>query len=341
MKKHLLLATILISSYCDAQSLTQANEPAIGASATMFLCDSFALNLDEVSGAGVTWDYSTIAGYFGETRTISVLDATLTAATDSFPGATKAIEVENSLTTYYSSTATERISQGFLFNEPSFGDVYIMFKNDLETIVTYPFTTGNTLNDNFDGFVNFFYNVAIHETLNGMIDASIDGDGTLELPGTTIPNVIRYRLIDTSYTSVPLLGSIELIRTQYEYYDVANSTLPVFIHTNLILQPPGGSPFIENTIVLSSVAPILQVGLNDNKMDAIKIGPNPVNNLLRIHGDLDIKTTGVLFDQSGRVLSTTDLFDGTTIEMGNLESGTYLLRIENENGTTTRTVIKN
>jgi len=340
MKKQLLFVALLAGTTCSAQSLTQANEPAIGETASLFLCDSFTVNLEGVTGSAVTWDYSAITGYFNETRDITVLDATLTAATDSFPGATKAIEVENTLTTYYSSTATERTSQGFLFNEPSFGDVYVMFKNDPETIVTYPFTTGNTLNDDFDGYVDLFYNVAIHESLTGSIDATVDGDGTLELPGTTITSVIRYKLVDTSYTTLPLLGNVELIRKQFEYYDVANSTLPVFIHTNLIIQPPGGSPLIENTIVLSSVLPAAFIGLDENEFANVQVAPNPVGDELTVYGDFSSPTKGLLVDQSGRILIQVDLQNGSKLDTSGLDSGSYIFRIENENGTTTRTVIK-
>ena len=126
MKKILLFATLL--SGAAFGQMTQANEPAIGTSATMFLCDSNVTNYESMTGSGVNWDYSDINGVFGITKTIDVLDATLTAEADSFPGSTYAINVGGALISYYSSTSTQRVSQGFLYIEPSSPDpIYAMF----------------------------------------------------------------------------------------------------------------------------------------------------------------------------------------------------------------------
>lgn len=350
MGKTLLSAFILFASFSQAQSLTQGNEPSIGSSVIMYVCDSMATDHGTVTGSAVTWDYSNIGGYEQQpagsgtsvTKVISVLDATTTMATDSFPGATYAIDVQGALTSYYSSTATERISQGFLYEEPSLSDpIYAMFKNDAETVVTYPFSTGSTVDDAFDGYLSMIYNsLPIYETLSGTSQAKIDGDGTLALPGVSLSNVIRYKLVDTSYTTLPILGSVELVRTQFEYYDLASSNLPVFIHTKLAIQTPGGSPLIENTIVLSSVEPTYYLAISEKELDHVSVSPNPVSDVLTISGQLDPNTEVTVFDQSGRILNKIVLSNGNTIDFGSFESGIYMVRIENINGSTTKTVVK-
>lgn len=340
MKKILLAGMCLCGVWTQAQ-MTQANEPSIGSAVQMFLCDSNAVTHDAVTGAGVTWDYSDVLGVTGQQRLISVLDATTTAVTDSFPGAVYAIEVENSLTSFYSSTPTERVSQGFLFQEPSFGDVFCMFQNDLETVAQYPFIVGSSYTDNFDGFIHFFYGADVHESLVGSVTYAIDGEGTLLLPqSTSIPNVIRYKLVDTSYTTVPLLNDVELIRTQYEYYDLTNSNLPVFIHTDLIIQPPGGSPLIQNTIVLSSVQPTSFVGTDELSSNDFELSPNPVQDVLTIDGNINENTDILIMDQAGRTLYNNAIAHKQTIDMSGFETGVYFVKISNSQGTVTKTVVK-
>lgn len=341
MKKILLFVT-LISGSAFGQ-MTQANEPAIGSSATMYLCDSLADNYETVTGTGVTWDYSAIDGIYNVTKNIDVLDATLTAATDSFPGATYAISVGGALISYYSSTPTQRVSQGFLYNEPSFSDpVYAMFSNDNEIVANYPFVVGNTTTDLFDGYFHWVYNsLPIYETLNGNSEASVDGTGTLLLPqSTTVANVLRYKLIDTSYTTLPLLGPAQLIRTQFEYYDYTNSNLPVFIHSRLAVQTPGGASLIENNIVLSSVQPTTWVGLNENEaFSSVVIAPNPTSDIINITGMDLVDATYMIHDRSGRLIKSGNVTNGT-VEMSDLDAGHYLLTISNNKGTTTKNVVK-
>ncbi|MFT6982162.1 MAG: hypothetical protein ACJAUD_000929, partial [Crocinitomicaceae bacterium] len=64
--KKILLSTFLFASVTVNAQMTSANEPAIGETSNMFLCDSFTVNLDAVSGVGVTWDYTSVVGYPGE-----------------------------------------------------------------------------------------------------------------------------------------------------------------------------------------------------------------------------------------------------------------------------------
>ena len=341
--KKILLFTALFASYSFGQ-MTQANEPTIGTSTSMFVCDSLVDNYESITGTGVTWDYSNIDGVFNTTKNVDVLDATLTAEADSFPGATYAINVGGALTSYYSSTATERVSQGFLYFEPSFADpVYAMFSNNLETVATYPFSVSNYVSDNFDGYFNWVYNtLPIHETLTGNSMSTVDGTGTLLLPqSTSIANVLRFKLVDTSYTTLPLLGPAQLVRTQFEYYDYASSNLPVFIHSSLAVQTPGGASLIENNIVLSTVQPTTWVGLaEENALDNIVISPNPASEKIKVEGaSLNDHSTFTFLDDTGRIIYTGKLSKNGLIELNDIKAGHYFLKISNDQETSTKNVV--
>jgi len=341
MKKPILFTFLLASTMASAQ-MTSANEPAIGETSTMFLCDSFTVNLDGVTGAAATWDYTSLMGYAGETRVVDVVDPATTTFAASYPTSTKAFQVENALTTYFTSTANDRTSQGFQFYEVSFGDVLATYVNDEQTMVTYPFALGNSVFDSYDGNVDYTYNgFPVTETLIGNAYAWLDGEGTLDLPnGVSVSNVVRYKSIDTAATNVPLIGAAELMRTQYEYYDYADQNLPIFIHTTIsIALPGGGAPLAEISMVLSKYQPNY-VGISEVNEFTFNVFPNPATNEVRVQGNFPSEATGSIIDQSGRVLKTMNVQNGQAIDIADLAVGVYQFAIEDNGFVTTKTVVK-
>lgn len=343
MKRIVLVASVAISFAGMSQSLTQANEPSIGQSQNMYLCDSFATNYAGTTGAGVTWDYSTLAKYAGAIRTVTIEDATTTPNASYFPTSTKTIRVENSLTTYFNSTSTERVSQGFVFNEPSFGDLIAVFDGDEEKLVEYPFSNGSSLSDSYAGTLYFVFNgLPQSPAAAGDCYAWIDGLGTLELPdGSISANVIRYKMMDTSTTNIVLFGDLEIVRTQYEYYDLATSTLPLLTHSRLLIQQPGGGlPLADNTIVLSAALPDATVGIHSNELIVFEAYPNPTTGNVSLKGEFDADATVSVYDQSGRLLHTQDAINGASIDLSNYHTGMYLLKVSSNGATTTKTIVK-
>ncbi|PHR29586.1 MAG: hypothetical protein COA38_11220 [Fluviicola sp.] len=343
MKRILLIATLATSFTGLAQSLTQANEPAIGETQSMFLCDSFATTYDGTTGAGVTWDYSTLAKYANVIRTVTIEDATTAPNAASFPTSTKTIKVENSLTTYFNSTSTERVSQGFVFNEPSFGQLVAVFDTDEEKLIDYPFANGSSLSDAYNGTLYFEFNgIPQSPAAAGNCYAWIDGQGTLLMPdGSSVTDVIRYKMIDTSTTNIMLFGDLEIVRTQYEYYDVANSNLPILTLSRLLIQQPGGGlPLADNSIVLSTVDPLNTVGLFTNSLIEFETYPNPTNGNITLKGEFDSNATASVFDQSGRLLITQKAINGSSIDLSNFNTGMYLLKVTSNGASGTKTIVK-
>lgn len=343
MKRIVLVATLATSFTGLAQSLTQANEPTIGETQNMFLCDSFANAYAATSGAGVTWDFSQLAKYDGVIRTVTIEDATATPNAASFPTSTKTIKVENSLTTYFNSTSTERVSQGFVFFEPSFGELLAIFDTDEEKLVDYPFANGSSLTDDYLGTLYFEFNgLPMNPAASGSCGAWIDGLGTLLMPdGSTIMNAIRYKMIDTSATNIQLFGDLEIVRTQYEYYDLSSQNLPVLTHSRLLIQQPGGGlPLADNTIVLSSVLPTNTVGLFTNELISFETFPNPTNGNVTLKGEFDSNATASVYDQSGRLLFTQKAINGSSIDLSNVNTGMYLLKVTSNGASGTKSIVK-
>lgn len=343
MKTTLLIAVISISFIGKSQTMTQANEPTIGLSETMFLCDSFTVTLEGTTGSGVTWDFTELTGIPNQTRMVSVVDPATTANALDFPSSAMALTVESSMNSFLTSTSTERVSQGFTFFEQSLGDVVAKFNSDEETVVTYPFSEGSVLTDAFAGELNFeFGGIPQTAALSGNVVATVDGTGTLNLPlGVSLTNVLRYRITDTSFTTVPILGDLEIIRNQFEYYDFANGLLPVLTLSKLTVQAPGATtPITELSLVLSLNTPEDFLAIEDKLIDNVSISPNPAQNEITINGEFSENATISIFNVSGKLILTKGINDNSTIDISNINNGTYILKIIDGERTTSQTIIK-
>ncbi len=330
MKKKLLFASLLLAGTSFGQGLTQANEPSIGTSVDMFLCDSFATNYANITGTGAVWDYSDIAGFQGELRNLTIVDPTTTTNTADFPSATKAVVVENFLTTYWSSTATERNSPGFVFYEPTFGEVKAIFNLDPQTLANYEFAYNDELSDVFSGSLYFsFSGLPQNPDATGTSFSKIDGEGTLKLnAATTLTGVIRCVTIDTLNTNVPIVGDIQLIRAQYEYYKLSAGSMPVFTHTSAKIIGSGSvDPLTEFTVVLSSVQPDNFVSVDETEKINFSIFPNPAKESLTIKGDFNGAKARII-DQTGKTVQTIEsVTSGMTVQLNDIQKGIYFLEL--------------
>lgn len=340
MKKTLLFVSITITMLGNAQQMDQSNEPTIGALSTLYLCDSFATNMDAVTGSGVTWDYSTIGGYSGQTRDIEVVDPSLTTYASDFPTSQKTYYVGSNFKNYYASTASQKTSQGFVFTEPTFGDVIAKFDTDEQIVATYPFALGNSIADVFSGTL-IYQSGTQTTTATGNGEAVIDGQGTLMAGASSVPNVIRYKLVDTSYATVsnPFPISLQFVRNQYEYYDYASSNLPVFVHSTISVSNVGApNPISEQTLVLSAYAPTGQVGLTEmNKID-FKLYPNPATDKLFV-GGISKDAVVEIIDQSGRIVLSTVQGSGY-VDISSIDKGMYIVNVKDGNSVGTQSLVK-
>jgi hypothetical protein len=340
MKKQLLFVTLLISGMASAQTMDQSNEPAIGDLRQMFTCDSTTPKLENTIGSGVTWDYSQIIGLNGQTRTIEIIDPATSPNASSFPTSTKAFNIQGSLTNYFNSSTSQRVGQGFVFEEPSFGTVLAVFDTDDQIMVNYPFALNDNLADPFAGQLSFDFNGLPQNPLcTGRSYSSIDGQGNLLLPGgVNLSNVIRYKTLDTVFTQVvfviPL--DVEIIREQYEYYDFSSSNLPAFVYSSVTIQQTGATtPLLEQSIVLSSEQPTSNASIGSITESNITIYPNPADNQLIFSGDLENFTSVTILDATGRQVNSIafDQLSGSNIwNVSELESGNYFVQLIGDKG---------
>ena len=173
------------------------------------------------------------------------------------------------------------------------------------------------------------------------MNASIDGQGTLNLPfGVSLPNVIRYHILDSSFTTT-IFGDLELIRNQYEYYDLANGNLPVLLLTKLTVQNAGSpTPISEVSLVLSEYPTAQFLTISENTGVNFNVYPNPAKDKISIEGDFSPSASVTITDQAGRLISSFDLNNEKTLDISSLESGLYQLTILDNGSKSSKTIVK-
>lgn len=339
MKKTLLFTTLSIAFLGNSQTLTQTNEAAVGASQTMYVCDSFVDRQENVNGNTATWDFTALEAYGSETRAYEIGDASLSSFATDFPTSAKTLKI-GAIETFYNSTATERMSQGFVFNEPTIGDITAVFSDEAK-LTDYPMGYGDNFTDLFDGTLNV-PNFG-PSALSGEIKVSIDGQGTLNLPnGVTYTNVIRVKSADSTHSTVTLAPlpptDVYIKRTQYEYFDINNSSLPKLVITHIELISSLFND--EQTLVLASDDPMQYLGLDKNNTVNFTIAPNPSTDKITLSGDFSNDAVGTIIDQNGKVMLTSPIKNGTTLDISTFANGTYFLNISSNGNSTSKTIVK-
>lgn len=333
MKLNLLLATSLITGAAFGQ-FTQTNEPALGTSLTMYVVDSNVTNYASTTGTGVTWDYSTAIGYTGATKSVAVVLPSATASGSSYSTSSKAIDMPGFMTTYFTSSGSSRISQGFAFEGGNVaGTVKVILDSNPETLFNYPFAYGNTLTDAFAG--NAVTGIGTFAT-TGTIDATVDGTGTLKLnAATTLNNITRYKLADQATANAAPFGNIVMNRVQYEYYDLSNpGSLPVFVHSKLTIDI-AGSQIVQN-LVLNSVMPDDFLSVSENSVATFGLYPNPANESVTLTGLSGNETISIV-DLAGKtVLSTENTGTAQTINVSDIQAGIYNVVVISNGSKTTK-----
>jgi hypothetical protein len=330
MKKTLLGLSILSVLGLNAQTFTQADEPAIGNNMNMYVLDSFVTAYPSTTGSGVTWDYSSTIGY-GTTKLITVIDATTSPNASDFPGTTKAMEIPGFITSYNYSSASAANSKGFVYEAGgTLGTIIVKLDGDDQKVMDYPFALNAVTTDNIAGtaVTGTFGNIAV----TGTSVSTFDGIGTLNTAnGNTYSNVKRVKNIITASGTVLILGQVDLVRTQYEYY-VAGTTLPIFIHSTLDITVGGGAP-ISSSLVLSKD---MGLGLSENAFE-FGMYPNPTKESITISGVEN--GTASIIDMSGKTVVTAAINGNTTIATSDLKAGMYVVKVATEAGISTSKLI--
>ncbi|MFA7274093.1 MAG: T9SS type A sorting domain-containing protein [Crocinitomicaceae bacterium] len=339
--KKIILSLLTVCTGLTAMSqtaFTYTNEPVIGDSRTLFVCDSMAPDYASTTGNGVVWNYGLTPTYSGQTRLLEVLDASTTPYAADFVGATKTVSIESFASTYFSSDAMGRSSQGFYIETTGFGTVKAIYDGDNEKVMNYPMNLNDQVVDLFSGSLSFTFTVPQNPACAGSAKAVYDGYGTLvQVNNISVSNVARYHIVDTTSADIMFVGNTNIIRNQYEYYDLSSSNkTPIFIYANIKIVSGFTTPLADMSIVLSAVDGNGMAGLEDQSADAFTVYPNPTTgNLCLTNVSPSAKIT--LTDMSGRIFNV-DRTSSNQVDISTLAKGVYTATIS-QDGTVQQTRI--
>ncbi len=332
--KRILLSLLALSSafnFFGQTAFTSSNEPTIGETRTMYLVDSNAMDLSNITGNGVTWNYGSTNTYANETRTMEAVTPASTGYASDFPGSTIVVKIQDFASTFMSSSASGRISQGYLFESVDFGTVKAKFTSDQENIMNYPFALNGQVTDVFGGNLSFTYqSIPQNPSCTGNSKVTYDGFGTLvQVNNIAVSNISRVHITDTTFTTIPIIGNTQIIRNQFEYYDLAASNkLPIFVHSRVTIEAGFPAPLAEINMVLSSVPGTATASINENIANDFKVFPNPAYESISIP-NLSSSSRVTLVDLNGRTLLL-DKSNNDQFNVSQIEAGIYLLKIEND-----------
>ena len=341
MKKQLFFASLLFSGLTQAQSFTQSNEPQIGDAKTMHVCRAITPSYSTVTGTGVTWDYSILIDSLDKTKDITVI----TPSDAGFTGATKELSIPSFSSIFFGSNTSNRTTYGFRYFDPQTGYIVAKHNNIPENTFNYPFSMASgEMSTTFFGTVQCpIFNGGSPVNSYGNYKGSIDGIGTLILPNsTTISNVSRHKFVEetnasVTFSSIPNIP-VSLTRTQYDYYDLTNSTLPVFSYIDVQLASLGNVVNFHQKLILSSVKSSIN-GLDQNSGFNFSVYPNPSQGNVTLSGDFSENASAVVLDQTGReVASIENVVNGSSFDLSNVEKGVYFVVISNNDVKTTKTI---
>ncbi len=341
LMKSLYLATALMAAFSlNAQTLTQANHaPAPGDIHNTFQCDSLGI-LPGASGAGATWNYSTVVTHssIAKVYTVNAYSAA------SFSPANVAKFSSGTDNAYYRTTSSDLVYFG--------GSISV------STVVTtanyanpairgaYPMSLNTTSTSPISGTLNLTQPFPVTATFNGSSKVIADGTGTLILPGGaggTFTNAIRVVSSQTLNFSVaipPTTGT--LTEVIYDYFSVGVKAPLFSIKSSTVVNSAigtvTGSVVTINQNYLSP--PTVTTSLSDNSAvnAQVNVFPNPSSSYVAITVENAAAETVDIYDITGKVVEKISFSDNKAkLDVSAYNNGLYIYKVNGASGNNLKT----
>lgn len=300
------------------------NTPQIGDSFDYVIVPNYTFNVGQ-TGANQTWDFSSASGNTANYNYINLANA---VEPSTYPSANIVEEVSGA-ENYYANSASGLTNIGTLYP----GVIRVIY-NDPKEFVKFPMTFNNTFNETFAGTAE---NIAASFTTNrgGTTKITADGYGTLILPYTTVPNVLRVLAV-SNYTD--------------EYN---GSVIGTYIDSIVLWYNPANRNFIANTtnnyangsLTISQATFMAETSYVDNvSIEAIVdekrlIYPNPAVSQVSVINEM---SNIDIYDVSGKLVKT---IIGTNnvqiIDLSTLNKGVYFISFINHDLRVTKKLVVN
>jgi len=325
MKKILLPFAVVGAIAANAQSYTVNDTISAGDSETFYVADSNAVDYATTTGTGVTWDYSTLFTYAGTQSLDTIKNASDSPDYGDYSMADYHDDLAGGASNFFTNFQDSVISYGYMFTVDG-NQVKVMHNIDPLKMMNLPMSYGDSYTDSTYGTAEVFSNSA---TTEGDVTVTADGTGDLILGPTTFSNVIRIKLEETINATIDLgmFGTAQgtVTRTVYSYYDLANQTMPVFMHASIFVNSNlfnGGYTAVYSSVDLEGASIEEQLSASD-----ISVYPNPAEQMVKISTPEGADAVTVLNAIGQTVKTVQNPSALTSIDVSEYETGVYFVQV--------------
>ncbi|MGZ4068124.1 MAG: T9SS type A sorting domain-containing protein, partial [Bacteroidia bacterium] len=284
-------------------------------------------------GTGVSWNFSSLTSpTVAVSKTDKFLNPSTTTYGSNFPSANMASLTSGGTVDFYK-FSPDSVTELGSYTSPT-NCTYPVWDPFRYTIC--PFNYGSSYVDHYNS-----YNCGSGTSYSHNYTAvmfTFDGTGSLTLPTTTYPNVIRYKYvsnaIDTTFSSPGVVQSImPYSLTIYMWSDQSNPLTPVVFVWEDINYPSFG--FHSKAIVSMAYTHFpatATAGIeNMEKNDVVKLFPVPATNAINLEIPDNFKIqSSKIYDCLGRNVQENG--GSSHIDVGNLNNGIYFIEVKTETG---------
>ncbi len=156
-------------------------------------------------------------------------------------------------------------------------------------------------------------------TLEGTRNVLADGFGTLVMPNMTYENCLRIKSIVDGTVTTDIFGTVPFTTVTYSWFQILRNGPILTVKTDLNFFNVEAKYYYENPLI----------GLEElNQNASFKLFPNPVEDVLNIHNDTVLKINSLkVYDVKGQMILM-ESNDFSRINLYNLQTGTYIVKIE-------------
>ena len=340
MKKVLFGLCIIASFSASAQTFTVDDTLSAGDVINYFVVDSNAVDLAGTTGAGVTWDYSALTGYPGSpTNLDTVINASDSPDAANYPLAEHNDVMNAGTSLFFTNFLDSVITYGYRFEID--GSVFYL-RHDVDPMksLEMPMSVGSAYQDSIYGHVDAPALSISGDPTSGQVTVTADGAGTLIIGATSIPNVLRIKLVEVLQASLVIGGfptTGYVTRTVYSYYDLASQNEPVFIHASITAV---STAFNDGYSAVYSMIDVAPASISESELEEMfEIFPNPASGYVQITTPENTSELQII-NSIGQTVKTILKPAGTVqLDSDEFETGVYLVQISNSDKTITKKLI--
>ncbi|HRG57328.1 MAG TPA: T9SS type A sorting domain-containing protein [Bacteroidia bacterium] len=332
MKKYYFILMIAIyANQSQGQTLNSSHFPSPGDIYKYFYTDTLGIVAGSAGSAQI-WNFEDL-----NVDTVLQTDNYVAPIVTTPPVTGHSVAQGDTLNGYnfFNNTATEYSMLGFSDS----ANVNVVAYSNPMTLLTFPFSYGNTNTDNF-AFTATFQGNAVNAT--GTINSSADGSGNLLLPQGAFNNVLRVKYNVVTNITVSIFN-ITQTQNIYEWYDGINKFPLLHIEQVTTTDPFGGAPTVDKLVWVEATGP---AGIKNytNKND-FSLSPNPAQDIvnLKFNQSNRNKTEVIIFNALGQIVYENNNVDAQlsnlNISVADLEKGVYFVKVNQNNNTFTKKLV--